>query len=71
MAAINKDKYKKLADGLYTDRLGCYDDKGNCFCAECFYYGYNSVNCGYVCSDEEYDKLETVVWDKDKGFIKA
>ncbi len=28
-----------------TDLNGCYGDDGKCYCAECFYYGADSVNC--------------------------
>ena len=59
-------KYKKLEENHYTDGNGCYDSKGNCFCAECFYYGPQAVNCMCVLNEQEYNKLPTFVWDKNK-----
>jgi len=53
--------------GKVHDGCGCYSLKdGSCFCAECYYYGYDAVNCADVPSSEDWKKSKPVKWDKDQ-----
>ena len=58
-------KYAKLADDLFTDGCGCYNSDGKCFCAECYHYGQDAVNCSYAG-----DSGPVYVWDgKSNKFV--
>lgn len=37
---LNEGKVVEVTDGN-----GCYDENGKCYCAECYYYGADRVNC--------------------------
>ena len=45
-----------------TDLCGCYDSNGNCYCADCFYYGPGAVNCQNA---DNVDGSVPVKWDSD------
>lgn len=57
---------------IATDGNGCYDvSNGKCYCAECYYYGYDSVNCAYAHLTKD-DGLIPITWDKEKNeFVLA
>lgn len=46
-----------------TDGNGCYDIKtSKCYCADCFYYGMDNVNCLNAALTVE-DGLIPIKWD--------
>ena len=47
----------------YTDGCGCYHDDGKCFCADCFYYGADHVNCQLADSLKNKNDLRPFDWD--------
>lgn len=41
-------KYFKKSEDWFYDGLSCMNAQGKCICADCFYYGEESVNCAYA-----------------------
>lgn len=51
-----------------TDFCGCYDSNGKCYCAECFYYGADHVNCQQAVDLAKIPTdLVPVKWDTDEN----
>ena len=59
-------------DGNIThvyDGSGCFDSiTGKCYCADCFYYGEENVNCSYAGAGIN-DGAKPVKWDGSKWVL--
>lgn len=55
--------------GWATDGCGCYNGDGKCYCAECYHYGDDHVNCADAGAYRYDDKLKPVKWDGSKWVL--
>ena len=49
-----------------TDGNGCYDSNGKCYCADCYHYGSDSVNC---MAAGQFDGAKPVKWNGDRWVL--
>ena len=57
--------YGNASGTWFTDGCGCYDASGKCFCAECYFYGADHVNCADAGANLTDKSLRPYKWDVD------